>query len=100
MMKDNHIINTGKYVFGLFFLLGNLFFSGFFITKSTWFMEWWIIIFFYGIGANLFMVLGLLFYGLANRLKMNTCLKAVGLILLNVPLAFLYIILGIHLTFK
>lgn len=99
-MKDQHIVNIGKYVFGLFFLLGNLFFFGFFITGNTWLVEWWIVIFIFGTGANLLMVLGLLFYGLASRLKMSSCLKAIGFMLLNIPLAFLYIILGIHLTFQ
>lgn len=99
-MKDNHIINIGKSVFGLFFLLGSLFFFGFFITGSTWFMEAWIIIFFYSVFISLLIISGLLVYGAADRRKMNACLKATGLILLNVPLAFLYIILGIQLTFQ
>lgn len=99
-MKDHEIINVGKCIFGLCFLLGNIIFSGYFISKNERFLEWGILLFFYGIFANLSTVIGLLFYGFAQSLKMNACLKAIGLILLNIPLGFLYMVLGIHLIFK
>ena|ERR1700750_423777 len=99
-MKDHQIINIGKYIFGLCFLLGNIFFSGYFITESTWLMQWGIVFLVYGIIAHLLAVIGLLFYGFAEKLKMNACLKAIGLIMFNVPLGFLYVILGINLIFK
>lgn len=99
-MKDHEIINVGKCLLGLCFLLGNIIFSGYFISENNQFLEWGILLFFYGIFANLLAAIGLLLYGFAQSLKMNACLKAIGLILFNIPLGFLYVILGIHLIFK
>lgn len=99
-MKDHQIISIGKIVFGLCFLLGNMVFTGYFISKSDWFIEFGILVFFYGVLANLFAVTGLLLYGFTYSLKMTVCLKAIGLILFNIPLGFLYVILGINLIFK
>lgn len=99
-MKDHQITNIGKYIFGLCFLLGNIFFSGYFITENAWFMQWGIVFLVYGIIGNLLAVIGLLLYGFAEKLKMNACLKAIGLIMFNVPLGFLYVVLGINLIFK
>lgn len=99
-MKDHTIVNIGKYIFGLCFLLGNIFFSGYFITESGWFVEWGIFFLFYGIMANLLAVIGLLLYGFASKLKMNACLKAIGLIMFNIPVGFLYVMLGINLISK
>lgn len=99
-MKDHQIINIGKYIFGICFALGNIFFSGYFIIKNSWFMEWGIVFLFYGIIANLLAVISLLLYGFAQKLKMNACLTAMGLMMFNVPLGFLYGMLGINLIFK
>ncbi|PIF43151.1 hypothetical protein CLU96_0055 [Chryseobacterium sp. 52] len=99
-MRDHKIVNIGKYIFGLGFLLGNIFFSGYFITEKSWFFEWGIVFLFYGIIANLLAVIGLILYGFAEKLKMNACLKVIGLIMFNIPLGFLYVMLGINLISK
>ncbi|SHG51333.1 hypothetical protein [Chryseobacterium sp. OV279] len=99
-MKDNQIINLGKYMFGLCFLLGNICLLGYLITKNDGFAASGYTLLILGTIINLLLVTGLLIYGIAVHSKFYICLRAIGWLMLNIPVAYLYAVIGINLIFK
>jgi len=99
-MKDHQIINIGKYIFGLCFMLGNICLFGYLITRNDGFVACGYMLLTWGTIVNLLFVIGLLIYGIASQSKLKACLKAIGLLLINIPLAYLYVLIGINLIFK
>jgi len=97
-MKDHEIINFGKYLFGLFFVLGNICLFGYLITKNSAFAIGGYMLLIFGTFINLLLVIGLLIYGIANQSKLNVCLKAIGMLMINIPIAVLYAFIGLNLN--
>ncbi|AZA82006.1 hypothetical protein C1637_24430 [Chryseobacterium lactis] len=96
-MKDQEIINLGKSIFGLCFLLGSICLFGFIITRFNEFAFGGYVLLGFGTVINVLIVFGLLIYGAINTRQLNVCLKAVGIIAINIPIAILYAIIGINL---
>ncbi|ASW74818.1 hypothetical protein IQ37_19490 [Chryseobacterium piperi] len=96
-MKDKEILNLGKCVFGCSFLLGNICLFGYMITKEEVFAATGFTLLFFGSVLNLLVILGLLIYGFIHQSQLNVCLKSIGILLINIPAAILYAIIGIHL---
>ncbi|MCJ7934617.1 MAG: hypothetical protein MUW56_13540 [Chryseobacterium sp.] len=96
-MKDQEIVDSGKYVFGLFFVMGSICLLGGLLTKLEAFAAGGYLLIIFGSILNLFFVLGLLIYGMINKAKSKACLKAVGILLINIPIAVLYAVIGISL---
>ncbi|WP_185289876.1 hypothetical protein [Chryseobacterium lactis] len=96
-MKDSEIIYLSKSIFGLFFTLGSICLVGAFITKQSSFAVGGYFILILGLMINLVAVLWLLIYGLVYRAKFDACLKAIGILAINIPIAALYTIIGLNI---
>ncbi|MDN3694972.1 hypothetical protein QWZ06_23415 [Chryseobacterium tructae] len=98
-MKNKEIINLGKSIFGVFFILGTIFLLGGVITRDEVFARAGYILFYFGVPANLLCVLSFLIYGIIHRPKFLACLKTVGILSINIPIAILYGAIGISLFY-
>ncbi|SIQ37474.1 branched-chain amino acid:cation transporter, LIVCS family [Chryseobacterium sp. RU37D] len=96
-MNDSIIESIGKYTFGLFFLLGNIRLFGYVLTKNDEFAAGGLTLIILGTVINLIIIISLLIYGVILKSKLNVCLKATGIMLLNVPVAVIYNIIGINI---
>ncbi|WP_160139187.1 hypothetical protein [Chryseobacterium sp. c4a] len=96
-MENKEIINLGKSIFGVFFILGTIFLLGAIITKENGFAGAGYMLIYFGVPANLLCVFSFLIYGLVYRSKFLACLKAVGILSINIPIAILYGAIGISL---
>lgn len=96
-MKDQEIINASKSVFGVCFALGSIFLLGALITRMDQFAIGGYMLLIFGIPLNLLCVLGLLIYGLLSRTKLKACLKAIGILCINIPIALIYTVIGLGL---
>ncbi|MBB6371903.1 hypothetical protein [Chryseobacterium shigense] len=97
-MKNDEIIHTGKCTFWLFFILGNICLFGYLITGNGSFAGGGFMLLIFGTIINLLLVIGLLIYGIASRSKLNACLKAIGLLTINIPIAYVYAVIGLSLN--
>lgn len=93
-MKNNEIINLGKSIFGVFFILGTVFLLGGIMTRAEVFAGAGYMLIYFGVPANLLCVLSFLIYGIIYRPKFLTCLKAIGILSINIPIAVLYTVIG------
>jgi LIVCS family branched-chain amino acid:cation transporter len=96
-MKDHQIINIGKYIFGLCFLLGNICLFGYVTTNHVDFAIGGYLLLIFGTALNLLAVLGLVIYGIACQSKLNICLRAIGILMINIPIAILYAVIGTNI---
>ncbi|PIF43152.1 LIVCS family branched-chain amino acid:cation transporter [Chryseobacterium sp. 52] len=97
-MKDHEIINIGKYIFGLCFVLGNICLFGYLITRNEDFAIGGYMLLIFGTILNILIVIGLLIYGLIHQSKLKICLKAIGILTINIPIAILYTFIGLSLN--
>lgn len=96
-MNDKTILNIGKYTFGLCFLFGNICLFGFIIFKNDLFADAGYFLLIFASIFNLFVIAGLLVYGFFNKSKLNVCYKSAGILLINIPIAILYAVIGISI---
>lgn len=96
-MKEQNILNLGKTIFGLFFLAGNICLFGYIITKDFEFADSGFMLLVFGSIFNLLILAGLLIYGEIDKPKRKTCYKSSGFLLINLPIAILYAIIGLNL---
>lgn len=97
-MKDHEIINIGKYIFGLCFALGNICLFGYLITRNDGFAAGGYMLLIFGTIINVLILIGLLIYGLVHPSKFKICLKAIGILMINIPIAILYAAIGLNLN--
>lgn len=97
-MKDHQIINVGKYMFGLCFALGNICLFGYVITKHVDFAIGGYLLLIFGTILNFLIVIGLVVYGLLHQAKLKVCLKTIGVMTINIPIAILYAAIGLNLN--
>lgn len=97
-MKDHEIINIGKYIFGLCFALGNICLFGYLITRNSDFAIAGYMLLIFGTIINLLILVGLLIYALVHPSKFKTCLTAIGILMINIPIAILYAVIGLNLN--
>ncbi|MET3038276.1 hypothetical protein ABXT08_19490 [Chryseobacterium sp. NRRL B-14859] len=95
-MKDQHIVYIGKLVFGSCFLLGNIGLFGYLITKNADFDAQGFHLLFFGAAVTLLIVLMLLVYSVIDQSKSDACLKAIGILMLNIPIAIIYAIIELN----
>lgn len=93
-MKNLELLPISKYTFLLSFIVGNICLFGFILTNELFFAIagfYWLFI----AGAiNIAILIGLVIYGLLNKVILNICLKSAGVLLLNIPIAWLYAAIG------
>ncbi|MEN4761574.1 hypothetical protein ABEG63_14635 [Chryseobacterium sp. C39-AII1] len=97
-MNDKTIMDIGKSFFWISFVLGNICLFGYLITKIEYFVEGGLLVVGWGFIINLAVVLLLIIYGIFNKSKLDVCLKSVGIILLNIPIAIIYIVIGMSIV--
>ncbi|MFZ4931993.1 hypothetical protein [Chryseobacterium sp. Mn2064] len=98
-MKDSKIINLGKAVFTVFFSMGTFCLLGALITNDDWFAGAGYFLIFFGAPANLLCILGLLIYSAIDTSKFKECMTAILILTANIPIAFIYAVIGISLFF-
>lgn len=99
-MENKEIINLGKSIFGLFFILGTICFLGGVITRAEGFAGAGYMLIYFGVPVNLLCVLFFLIYGIVHLPKFLDCLKAVGILSINIPIAILYAVIGLSLHWE
>lgn len=94
-MKNNTIISIGKYTALTSFIVGNICLLGYIFTKNEAFAVgglYWLLI--AGI-INSIILISLFAYGFYSRKDQKDCFNAIGVLLINVPVAILYTWIGI-----
>ncbi|PRB80381.1 hypothetical protein [Chryseobacterium culicis] len=94
-MKDSEIINLSKAVFGVFFSLGTLILLAALISKNNEFAGAGYLLIIFGVPLNLLSVLGFLIYGIVYRSKFKECMIAILILTINIPIAYIYTIIGL-----
>lgn len=94
-MKLFTIKNIGKTFFWLSFMLGNICLFGYFFTKNDEFALAGFYLLTVATIANLIVVFGLLFYGMIKKKHFEECKKTILIMLLNIPIAFIYAWIGL-----
>lgn len=89
-MKHHEIMNIGKFTFGISFLVGSLSFFGGFFGHIVEFVIFEKLIFCLLSLINIIVFLGLQLYGIIHRSQIKTSFKSSLIILINVPIIFLY----------
>jgi LIVCS family branched-chain amino acid:cation transporter len=97
-MEKETIINIGKSIFTLSFLLGNICLFGYLSTQKDDFAFYGFMLLIYGSVVNLLVIAGLLIYGFLYSEKLKSCMKSSLIILINIPIAIVYAVIGLHIT--
>ncbi|WP_431612545.1 hypothetical protein [Chryseobacterium sp. 'Rf worker isolate 10'] len=95
-MKDSEILYFGKSLFALCLVLGSICLIGYLTTRMEEFAIGGYMLLIFGAFLNLLVILGLLIYGCVYRSRLNECLKAIGILLINIPIALLYTFIGLN----
>lgn len=95
-MKDSEIIDLGKGIFRVFFSVGTLCLLGALVTKDDWFAGAGYLLIIFGVPVNLLCILGFLTYGVINTSKFKECMIAIGILLINIPIAIFYTAIGLN----
>lgn len=96
-MKNNDITSIGKSVFTLSFLLGNFCLFGYLFTRNEEYAFGGLALLFFGSIVNLLVIAGLLVYGFLHKDKLNVCMKSSLIILINIPIAIVYAVVGLNI---
>ncbi|MGG5208727.1 hypothetical protein ACQWU4_07245 [Chryseobacterium sp. MIQD13] len=96
-MKDHEIINIGKCIFGWCLALGSICLFGYLITRNEDFAFGGFLLLFFGTALNFLAALGFLIYGAIHTSKSDACLRAIGILMINIPIAILYAFIGLNL---
>lgn len=96
-MKNFTLKNIGKTFFLLSFALGNICLFGYIFTQNLDFAIAGYFLLIFGTLANLIVILGLLIYAFFHKNQREICYKSVVIMLLNIPVAILYAIIGMSL---
>ncbi|MBB4808222.1 LIVCS family branched-chain amino acid:cation transporter [Chryseobacterium defluvii] len=92
-MKDSTIMHIGKFTFGISFLLGNICFFGFFLGRIYEFAILGALLLVYGGILNALIFFYLLIYGSYHETQFKVCFRSAVIILINIPVIFLYSLL-------
>lgn len=96
--EDQNILNFGKIIFVIFFLAGNSCLFGYIFTKEFWFADLGFMLITYGSLFNLVIMLILLICAAANKSNRKAYLHSAAILLINIPIAILYTIIGCNLV--
>lgn len=97
-MDNKEIVNMEKYVFWLSFLLGNICLFGYLVSRIDVFAIGGFLLLIFGSILNLLVIAGLLIYGSIYHAKLHACLQLIGILLINIPIACLYTVIGVNLN--
>lgn len=91
------ILPVAKITFWLSFALGNICLFGYLLTRNEIFPICGYLLLIFGTVVNLFVMSGLLFYGIKNPKMKKISEKSALFLLLNIPIAIVYAIVGYSL---
>lgn len=94
-MENKQIINLSKSVFGLCFSLGSICLLGGLFKQEPFAAAGYMLLIF-ATPINLLFVLTFLICGLVNRSSWKACIKAIGILSINIPIAILYAVIGLY----
>lgn len=97
-MNEKTIINIGKVMFLSSFLLGNICLFGYIFTRNEFFVNGGFLVLQWGLVTNLSAIFILITYGVFHNSQLDACLKSSAIMLINVPIAIIYIFIGIQLV--
>jgi LIVCS family branched-chain amino acid:cation transporter len=90
MMSDKNILNIGKWVFIFSFLGGSILFFSLFSGIMTEFAVFKGLILCVFILINAIVFFSLITYGVLYQSKLKICLKSASMLLINIPVSFIY----------
>ncbi len=96
-MNDQSLITLGKSVFWLFFILGNISMIGYIMSKNDEFAVGGFMLLIFGSIINLLIIAAILVYAWVDVRRRSACMKAVMIILINIPIAIVYFFIGISI---
>lgn len=94
-MKDREIINLSKSVFGVCFSLGTICLIGGLLKEDTCAVAGYLLLLL-ATPINVLFVLGFLIHGFVYRQHLKSCLLAIGILSINIPIAILYTVIGLQ----
>ena len=97
MFHNLKILNIGKFLFWLSFILGNACLFGFLITHQDYFAIGGYFLLLGGTVINLIAFTSLITYGFFNQKHYDECLKTALILLINIPFAVLYAWIGLEI---
>ncbi len=89
-MTDHHILKIGKSVFWLSFSVGTILFFSLYSGFMDEFVVFSGLILWLFVLMNTFVFFALMICGLIHQSKFVSCLKSAALLLINIPIAFIY----------
>jgi hypothetical protein len=97
-MDEKTIINIGKMLFSASFLLGNICLFGYVSTGNEFFVNSGFLVLQWGFLINLATIFILIIYGIMYNSNLDACLNSSAIMLINVPIAIIYIFIGIEVV--
>ena len=89
-MSDKDILGIGKLVFVFSFLVGSVLFFSLFSGLMTEFVVFNGLILCVFVLINAIVFFSLITYGLLYQSKLKICLKSASMLLINIPVSFIY----------
>jgi LIVCS family branched-chain amino acid:cation transporter len=96
-MENSEMENIGKSFFWGSFIIGSICLFGYMITKWEGFVGGGIFLLTVGVVVNLMVAISLLLYGAFNPRYLDSCVRSVCLMLVNIPIGVLYAFIGINI---
>ncbi|MCL2327432.1 MAG: hypothetical protein FWC39_02835 [Bacteroidetes bacterium] len=102
-MKNLNPLKIGKYTFWVSFIIGNIFMFGHLLdvainNHATYRLAiGGYMYLFVAAAANLIILFALLIWGIVDVEKRKQCFKGIAMLLINIPLAFVYAIIALEL---
>lgn len=96
-MENFKILNIGKSLFWLSFILGNICLFGYIFSGNEGFAIGGYLLLIFGTIINLLAFFGLMIHGLMNPNYKSESIKSAMILLINIPFAILYFYMGISI---
>ena len=93
-MENFKILNIGKSLFWLSFILGNICLFGYVFSGYQGFAIGGYFVLIFGTIINLLVFIGLMAYGLVNQKDRSESIRSAMILLINIPVAILYFCIG------
>lgn len=93
-MENFKILNIGKFLFWLSFILGNICLFGYIFSGNQSFALGGYLLLIFGTIVNVLAFLGLMIFGLLTPNYKSESIKSAMILLINIPVAILYFFIG------
>ena len=96
-MENSSILTLGKYTFWSSFIAGNICLFGYLIFREEAFAICGYLLLPIATIINATLFLSLIIYGFVKKEHLQICLKSAAILLINIPIAWLYAAIGVSL---